>query len=202
MIQVPDRPGLRIEKIVSDPKRSISVDIITKVLTDPSLNVKPILGEHFSEFGPFHCLFCKEYFDSNMRLNNHGCASVVPSSYLDESTTPAPTKVCDSENGLKPSKKHKLVNFVKRDQHGFSCELCDFKVKSVTFLMQHVRRVHKGENALKCSACGEKFESSHRLKVHLWKEHQIGKGNEACLCSLCGKTIIGRSNFKKHERER
>ena len=34
------------------------------------------------------------------------------------------------------------------------------------------------------------------------KEHNMGKDAERCLCSLCGKTLVGRSNFKKHEREK
>jgi uncharacterized C2H2 Zn-finger protein len=191
-IQVPDRPGLRIEKIVSDPNRSITVDRVSKLLTVQSPRDKPITADQLGEQRPFHCLFCKEYFGSKAHLNNHGCASVVPSSALHSNPKP---KV----SGLKKSSKQ----VVKRDgQGGFSCELCDFKVKSMTFYMQHVRNVHKGENALKCSTCGENFETSHLLKSHLWKEHKLGKGHEACLCSLCGKTIIGRNNFKKHERER
>ena len=35
------------------------------------------------------------------------------------------------------------------------------------------------------------------------KEHKLTNFNsERCLCSLCGKTLVGRSNFKKHEREK
>jgi hypothetical protein len=186
-------PGLRIEKLVVDSNQSISVDIISKVLTEQSPKVIPISGEQLTELRPFHCLFCKEYFDSKARLNNHGCASVVPSTAFDSNPKP---KVLESS-------KNSSKQIVKRErQGGFSCELCDFKVKSMTFYKQHVRRVHKGENALKCSTCCENFQTSHHLKSHLWKEHEIGKGNEACLCSLCGKTIIGRNNFKKHERER
>ena len=34
------------------------------------------------------------------------------------------------------------------------------------------------------------------------KKTFFDEGSEKCLCSLCGKTIVGRSNFKKHEREK
>ena len=39
--------------------------------------------------------------------------------------------------------------------------------------------------------------------MHMLKEHKMANFNsERCLCSLCGKTLVGRSNFKKHEREK
>ena len=50
--------------------------------------------------------------------------------------------------------------------------------------------------------------SSHSYKIHIsrmhmLKEHKLTNFNsERCLCSLCGKTLVGRSNFKKHEREK
>ena len=64
--------------------------------------------------------------------------------------------------------------------------------------MSHVK-IH---SSFTCSECQEECSSSHALKIHLWNLHKVGKGSEKCLCSLCGKTIVGRSNFKKHEREK
>ena len=66
------------------------------------------------------------------------------------------------------------------------------------FLVSHV----KTHNSYTCSECQEECASSQALKIHLWNLHKVGKGSEKCLCSLCGKTIVGRSNFKKHEREK
>ena len=68
----------------------------------------------------------------------------------------------------------------------------------ISFLVSHV----KTHNSYTCSECQEECASSQALKIHLWNLHKVGKGSEKCLCSLCGKTIVGRSNFKKHEREK
>ena len=82
------------------------------------------------------------------------------------------------------------------------CHICDEKVKN---LKRHIKMMH--ENGLKefdCSECSKKYPTMQKLKSHLLNEHKLEfkKGSERCLCNICGKTLIGRSNFKKHEREK
>ena len=85
-----------------------------------------------------------------------------------------------------------------------TCHQCDFKAPNASQLVNHLKQVHEDLKLeqFTCSECLEIFENGQDLKLHLWNLHKIGKGQEKCLCSLCGKTIIGRSNFKKHEREK
>ena len=80
------------------------------------------------------------------------------------------------------------------------CSKCDFEAKTVAILNHHVRKMHKED--LTCVQCDLKFNTQHKLRLHMLKEHKISKDQERCLCSLCGKTLVGRSNFKKHEREK
>ena len=89
-----------------------------------------------------------------------------------------------------------------RRKKSYICEMCNFRAKNSTIFQTHMKKVHQTHSALTCPECKEVFSSGHTLKVHLWNIHQQGKSSEKCLCSLCGKTIIGRSNFKKHEREK
>ena len=87
---------------------------------------------------------------------------------------------------------------------GFTCDSCDFTTKNPRFLVAHVKNIHKKKKkALKCSDCHEQFSFVHQLKLHLMKAHKLPpKKPEPCLCGICGKTLIGRSNLKKHEREK
>lgn len=127
------------------------------------------------------CDICKEYFDNKSALSNHDCSS----SFIDDLPK-------------RPLKKTKRS--VKTD---FSCEICDFSTKNPKFLIAHVKNIHKKKDGrLACEECSLKFPSFAKLRIHLLKEHKLSKKPEKCLCTLCGKTLIGRSNLKKHEREK
>lgn len=93
----------------------------------------------------------------------------------------------------------------------FSCDLCRFSASNPKVLIAHVKyrhgnssQDHKKEEKPKqiCSTCNEEFKSLQQLRMHMLKAHKISKSSEKCLCTLCGKTLIGRSNLKKHEREK
>ena len=65
-----------------------------------------------------------------------------------------------------------------------------------------MKKLHTAKSGLECSECNFKCSSNQTLKKHVWDIHNIDMGCEKCLCSLCGKTIIGRGNFRRHEREK
>ena len=83
----------------------------------------------------------------------------------------------------------------------FTCEICDYSAKTPKVLIAHVRNIHhKGK--LECPECQEMFKSKEHLRIHMVKFHKIAKSRERCLCTLCGKSLMGKSNLKKHEREK
>ena len=127
------------------------------------------------------CLICKGYFDTKEKLHNHGCANVFVSDYSED--LPLSTRV--------------------RKTSSFKCEMCDFSARNPKLLLAHVKNIHNNaaEN-LSCSECDQQFTKYRQLTVHMFKEHKIARKPEKCLCTLCGKSLIGRSNLKKHEREK
>ena len=91
-----------------------------------------------------------------------------------------------------PCKRNQLAGL------GQECPQCGLRFKD---LKSHMIKKHK-DSFIKCSDCDMKFSSQLKLKKHMRKIHEAQHETEHCLCSLCGKTLIGRSNFKKHEREK
>ena len=123
------------------------------------------------------------------------------------------TKITDEDEPLKKRSKRKVgkksyeedfIDELNDCDQVFSCKVCDFVAKSAKALVVHAKKDHKKteQKSLVCMECSEECKSSQDLKAHLWNVHKLTKASEKCLCSLCGKTIVGRSNFKKHEREK
>ena len=126
------------------------------------------------------CLICKCYFDTKEKLLNHGCANIV----TEDEDIPLSQKV----------RKLKVTVF--------KCDMCSFSARNPKFLIAHVKNVHSDSQGFNCDDCDEQFKNFKQLQIHLFKEHKIAKKPEKCLCTLCGKSLIGRSNLKKHEREK
>ena len=84
----------------------------------------------------------------------------------------------------------------------FKCSMCDYCAKSPKQLIAHVKKTHNNSKTVTCSYCSDEFKNFQQLKLHVFKEHKGANKQEKCLCTLCGKTLIGRSNLKKHEREK
>ena len=126
--------------------------------------------------GDFKCLVCERTFDTAGKLSSHGCASMKRSAI-----------------------NYKLLDKNPKHFERFECPHCDFQTFNHAQYKAHEKK-HRKEN--NCDECDLKFTSFTKLKNHLFKEHKVTRETEKCLCSLCGKTLVGRSNFKKHEREK
>ena len=122
-------------------------------------------------------MVCSQLFETAGKLSNHAC-------------------ITKTEEEDEDQNEQKYLRNTEKNAE--KCEKCDFVGKNATHLNNHVKKMHP----IKCSQCESKFTTQHKLRLHLLKEHKIGKDQERCLCSLCGKTLVGRSNFKKHEREK
>ena len=128
------------------------------------------------------CLICKCYFDTKEKLYNHGCANVFVNEFPEDL----------------PLSQRKV-----RKTSSFKCEMCDFSARNPKLLLAHVKNIHSDSSqSLSCTECDQQFSRYRQLQVHMFKEHKIAKKPEKCLCTLCGKSLIGRSNLKKHEREK
>ena len=123
--------------------------------------------------GDFKCLVCSQLFDTAGKLSNHACTTLA-------STQHSKTDDDDSDD----------------------FQIVDDKTKTHLNLRKKHKKNKKKNEQLKCSECDLKCSTEHKLRIHMLREHNIGKDRERCLCSLCGKTLVGRSNFKKHEREK
>ena len=74
--------------------------------------------------------------------------------------------------------KHKSVC-----KEEYNCIKCDYKVKCLKNLKQHIRNVHS-EGKWGCTSCDEKFRSEFKLKVHM-KTHNPTRSE----CPKCKKTF-------------
>ena len=133
--------------------------------------------------GDFKCLVCSQLFDTAGKLSNHACTITLNTNNTQKTDSDDQQQHCDDDFQIVDDKtKAHHLKLRKKDHHK--------------------NNINKKKVQLKCSECDLKCSTEHKLRIHLLKEHNIGKDRERCLCSLCGKTLVGRSNFKKHEREK
>jgi len=131
--------------------------------------------------GDFKCFVCEKLFETANQLSSHGCANKSQkensqSQQISSDPEEKCLKTYTNQNGR--NNKKRKVKIVKTKSE------TDPIIQS-------------------CPECGVKFRTNHKLRMHMLKEHKMANFNsERCLCSLCGKTLVGRSNFKKHEREK
>lgn len=98
--------------------------------------------------------------------------------------------------------------YVKKITRSFKCSECISTFQTSDRLRFHLLKAHKtigsGVTVQRLpTASVKKADKKLNSKLKKIKEkEEDSKGTEMCLCSLCGKTLIGRSNFKKHEREK
>ncbi len=90
----------------------------------------------------------------------------------------------------------------------FSCNLCDFKVKTLRGLEGHVAGVHRFANVSRdawklshdpyiCSQCGRSFLNTNTLRRHVRKIHE-GKYTNRYRCKVCGKGFEAKCYLKRH----
>ena len=160
---------------------------LLKVLNNPGISIKPLPKDEQDEIK-------EELFENLDDLvddlsDNDDLDEVVKDEDDDESETK------EQENQECPKTNDATTDDIFSNKvttttggstkAGFTCDSCDFTTRNPRFLVAHVKNVHK------------------RKKMHLNKEHKMTpKKPEPCLCGICGKTLIGRSNLKKHEREK
>ncbi|XP_022065986.2 zinc finger protein 287-like isoform X1 [Acanthochromis polyacanthus] len=96
---------------------------------------------------------------------------------------------------LRRSKSQETVRR-RRTQHGRnSCRLCGEKFTSSSDLCCHMRLLHKGQKAFKCSHCNSQFSRLDYLTLHS-KSHKRGK--ELHKCSFCEKCFSQNTNLTVH----
>ena len=83
-----------------------------------------------------------------------------------------------------------------------SCTECEFKIKTMVALKNHIDRTHKNKK-VKCEACG--FESNeielkdHIQKYHLAHEKQSKRKKVVFGCDECGVTVDAQNKLTSHK---
>lgn len=91
--------------------------------------------------------------------------------------------------------KCNLRYHIKRMHSGedpVKCESCGLMLQGSYDLLQHTRRVH--ESYLVCDICGAQFTTSCGLKSHL-EAHAGVKSN---FCDICGKGFVRKTSLTQH----
>ena len=91
-------------------------------------------------------------------------------------------EVCQNRNNLEGSKTE-----IK-----YQCKECKNDFKNKTLLKNHIAKNHKRK--YKCTQCGEIFDESWQLEVHL-KLHEEIKTFD---CEFCGKKFKMKWRLRKH----
>lgn len=74
----------------------------------------------------------------------------------------------------------------------YRCYLCDKSLSSNRHLINHALRMHSKDADVLCAVCGETFESTESLNVHL----ESHKGSNCC--HMCGKHLSSTNAMTEH----
>jgi KRAB domain-containing zinc finger protein len=74
------------------------------------------------------------------------------------------------------------------------CETCGKLFSSTSNYNQHVRKVHKGAKAFKCTECPKSYPYRSSLKLHM-KSHG---GEKTFACDQCDKKFLYKNNLTRH----
>ena len=80
------------------------------------------------------------------------------------------------------------------------CDLCGKKFHSKTYLKQHIKVVHEGQEWAKnfiCEFCSKAFISNSQLKKHVSFHHLKDPSHK---CDICGKLFSQKSGIYTHMR--
>lgn len=77
----------------------------------------------------------------------------------------------------------------------YSCDVCSWKVYSLTELKQHMIK-HLGFRSFQCNICDKAYARSHTLKEHM-KMHEDARKHA---CGACGKTFLQACSLTRHSK--
>ena len=132
---------------------------------------------------PFQCFKCKGTFESQHKHDNHICYDVkVPEKHKHSKTFDC----VECQNPFKSAtsyRQHFLS--VHNDEKPFKCsasDTCEFRGKHNHDVIQHVRRVHKKDEAsYLCQECGKAYQFESALKMHVAVQHDKIPKRKKCI---------------------
>ena len=107
-------------------------------------------------------------------------------------------EICDK----KFTTKTFMLSHLKIKHQGYmqKCEFCDKDFTSRSLMLNHVRYVHEGLRE-KCQSCDKSFGTKSSLQLHIKTVHEKIRASKCVECKFCEGTLTSRSNLKTHMLE-
>lgn len=77
-----------------------------------------------------------------------------------------------------------------------TCDLCDYKARKRSIILEHYKRVHLKERNVQCPICEAKFFNSTTLRGHMVRHNPVKKYE----CSFCQKMFPRLIAKQRHEK--
>ena len=90
------------------------------------------------------------------------------------------------------------IECVHEKKKRFSCNTCDLKFSTNSFLQKHIRTQHLGEKNYHCLQCNEAFKYSSNLVQHTRTVHEGIKYK----CELCGSQYGSTNALLRHKKDK
>jgi len=81
----------------------------------------------------------------------------------------------------------------------FKCSICSRSLSTMTGLIMHTRKIHKGSKIRKCQKCGKLCKSMYHLGQHM-RTHGVGLPLNAYKCQRCQKAFAFKHRLITHAR--
>ena len=89
-------------------------------------------------------------------------------------------------------RKHELTH---TQEMRFKCNFCEFSAISNRSIINH-EKFHSTMQPYQCEHYDREFKSSHGLKYHIKKKHEL---HGSFQCKICSKTFVESSLLRTHE---
>ena len=150
---------------------------------------------------PFVCETCGEIFDKLQPLLAH----TKKIHGIDPTKDIGSDFVCE-KCGMAFGSKYNLKQHMRYHTQMFHiCVLCDKITTSKKLVQEHLSSIHNisfssryAKDVYPCSECGEKYDSSSSLNIHLTVQHSFSADHQ---CPDCEKILVSNTLLTAHKME-